>query len=513
MGCLRAGDARGAAAACRSLTGLFPRFADGWFMSSQLALAIGKPDKALEYAGNALQIESENPLFLAHKANCLQQLRRYPEALALAETVEAAATPHAEVHTALGTVYTGCGRHQDANRCYQRAVDLDPGNALNHLNFAASQRSLGDLRAAESAYDRALELNPHEYEACLMRSSLFRCSADHNHIPQILGWLDKGVDHWLGEVQLCYALAKEYEDLAQYDDAFAAMKRGADLWRRNSDYQPDADIANLQRISEVYDAARMQNPPPGCPAADAIFVVGLPRTGTTLVERILSSHTAICSIGESTNFPVEMMKLAQATAAGNSGPDGPMERSARVDFRVLGENYLASSRAQGAQAARFVDKLPGNYLYCGPIHLALPNARIIALSRGAMDSCLAMYKTLFKSAYAFSYDLEELGRYYVAYRKLMDHWQALLPGNILEVRYEALVADPETGSRRMLEFCGLAWEDQVLKFQDNPAAVLTASAAQVRQPLYTSSVGKWRRFEAHLAPLMRVLADAGIPLD
>jgi len=513
MACLRAGDARGAAAACRSLTGLFPRFADGWFMSSQLALAIGKPEKALEYAGNALQIESDNPLFLAHQANCLQQLRRYPEALELAEKVEAAATPHAEVHTALGTVYTGCGRHRDANRCYQRAVELDPGNALNHLNLAASQRALGDLRDAESSYDRALELNPREYEACLMRSSLFRCSADHNHIAQILGWLDKGVEHWLGEVQLCYALAKEYEDLAQYDAAFAAMKRGADLWRRNSDYQLAADIDNLRHISAVYNAARMQDRPPGCPAADAIFVIGLPRTGTTLVERILGSHSAVCSIGESTNFPVEMMKLAQAVSAVQSGPDGLVERSAQVDFRVLGENYLAAARAQGAETPRFVDKLPGNYLSCGPIHLALPNARIIALTRGAMDSCLAMYKTLFKSAYPFSYDLEELGRYYVAYRRLLDHWLTLLPGNILQVRYESLVSDPETESRRMLEFCGLDWEEQVLKFQNNPAAALTASAAQVRQPLYTSSVGKWRHFEPHLEPLRRVLDAAGIAPD
>jgi tetratricopeptide (TPR) repeat protein len=475
-----------------------------------LALAIGKPEKALQYVGNALQIESDNPLFLVHKANCLQQLRRYPEALELTEKVEAVASPHAEVQTGLGTVYTGCGRHQDANRCYERAVALDPGNALNRLNLAASQRSLGELQAAESSYNKTLELNPSEYEAYLMRASLFRCTVGHNHIAQIRERLDQGVDHWLGEVQLCYALAKEYEDLAQYDAAFAAMKRGADLRRRNTEYDLGADIDNLQRISEVYDAARFQNPPPGYPAADAIFVVGLPRTGTTLVERILSSHSEVCSIGESTNFLVEMMKLAQAAEPGR---EGLIERSAHVDFRALGENYLASSRTQGATAPRFVDKQPANYLHCGPIHLALPNARIIVMSRGAMDSGLAMYKTLFKSACPFSYNLEELGRYFVAYRKLMGHWHSVLPGKILEVGYETLVSDPENESRRMFEFCGLNWEEQVLKFHDNPAAALTASAAQVRQPVYTSSVGKWRQFESLLEPLKRVLVDAGIPLD
>ncbi len=513
MGLLRAGDARGAAATCRSLTGLFPGFADGWFISSQLALAIGKPDKALEYIGTALQIQSDNPLFQVHKANCLQQLRRYPEALALAEKVEAAPSQFAEVQTGLGTVYTGCGRHQDANRCYERAVALDPGNALNHLNLAASQRSFGDLQAAESSYNKTIELNPHEYEAYLIRASLFPCSADHNHIAQIRDRLDQGVDHWLGEVQLCYALAKEHEDLGQYDDAFSTMKRGADLRRANTDYRPEADIEHLHHISKIYAAPRFMDPPPGWPAADAIFVIGLPRTGTTLVERILGSHSQVCSIGESTNFFVEMMRLAQHAAVPGPGQDGLMDRSVNVDFRALGGNYLASCRAQGAPAPRFVDKLPANYLYCGPIHLALPNAPIIVMSRGAMDSCLAMYKTLFKSACPFSYNLDELGRYFVAYRRLMNHWHTVLPGKILEVRYEALVADPEKESRRLLDFCGLTWENQVLRFQDNPTAALTASASQVRQPMYTSSVGKWRQFESHLAPLKRVLADAAVPFD
>jgi len=181
-----------------------------------------------------------------------------------------------------------------------------------------------------------------------------------------------------------------------------------------------------------------------------------------------------------------------------------------VDFRALGQAYMTATRPLRDARPHFIDKLPFNFLYAGPIHLALPRAKIINVQRHPLDTCFAVFKQLFRDAYPYSYDLDELGQYYVAYRRLMQHWNDVMPGVIHTVRYEALVADVEGEARRLLEYCGLPWQDACLRFHENPQASTTASALQVRQPVYASSVGKWRNFERQLAPLRRRLEDAGI---
>jgi hypothetical protein len=242
-----------------------------------------------------------------------------------------------------------------------------------------------------------------------------------------------------------------------------------------------------------------------------IFIVGLPRSGTTLVDRILDSHSDVVAAGELNDWALALVDAVRRASGVMQVPRKELvSRSAHVDFAALGADYLRRARRLVGDAPRFTDKMPLNYLYCGLIHRALPAAKIVHLTRHPLASGYAMYKTLFKDGYPFSYDLGEIGRYYIAYRRLMTHWHAVMPGVIYELPYEQLVADQVGETRKLLAYCGLDWQDACVDFHHNAAPTTTASASQVREPLYDSSVSQWRHYAAQLTPLRDQLLAAGI---
>jgi hypothetical protein len=241
----------------------------------------------------------------------------------------------------------------------------------------------------------------------------------------------------------------------------------------------------------------------------------MPRTGTTLTERILTSHSCVFSAGELKNFSLSL-KRASGSRSNVVLDTETLRQGMEVDFESLGKSYLDSTRPATGHTPHFTDKLPLNFLYIGFIHLALPDAKIICLRRNPLDTCLSNFRQLFDvnfSYYNYAYDIMETGRYYVLFHRLMEHWQRVLPGKILEVHYENLVADQETESRRIVEHCGLEWEEACLAFEKNTAAVATASAVQVRERIYTTAVGRWRRYEAQLQPLRDMLESENMPID
>jgi hypothetical protein len=310
-----------------------------------------------------------------------------------------------------------------------------------------------------------------------------------------------------------YALGKECEDVEQYARAFNHYKAGADLQRRHLRYDLLSDILQINEIIGSHSIETIRSGSPGFDGERPIFIVGLPRSGTTLVERVIAQHRAVVSAGELGALP--LMLSRQLALSGLAAPASISPAHwLSLDPEALGRAYIAAARASGmagaGPSARFIDKFPGNFLYCGLIHRALPGAKIIALRRDPMDSCFALYKALFDGTYPFSYDLGELGGYFSAFSRLMDHWRATLPGTaLIELSYEDIVGDLPNVARRLLRFLDLPWDDSVLRFYENSTPSTTASAVQVRRPLYTSSVGKWRHFAAQLAPLRAVLVGSG----
>jgi tetratricopeptide (TPR) repeat protein len=438
---------------------------------------------------------------------------RLIEARALVELAERNAPEDARLLDAIGTLYSRTNDQERALAAYERAVRLAPDNPQLLFNRATVRRFVGSLAAAEADYDRVIALRPDDYEAYRNRSELRRQTPERNHTAELERLLALGVPDWRAEVQLRYALAKEYEDVEDYRHSFAHLEQGARLRRAHLRYDVGADVATVDWIIQAFpakitDSARQAS------AAGPIFIVGLPRSGSTLVDRILSSHSAVRSAGELNCFAHAVVEGVRRQSGGERCERRELVfRSAQLDFAALGRDYLERSLAAGATAPRFTDKMPLNHLYCGIIPRALPHSKIVHVSRTPTAACYAIYKSLFDQGYPYSYDLGELARYYAAYRRLMQHWHSTLPGQVHELRYEELILDQIGETRRLLEFCGLPWEDSCIEFHRNPAATTTASAAQVRTPLYDTSIAQWGHYRKELVELRRQLTAAGIQVE
>lgn len=433
---------------------------------------------------------------------------RYGEARTILAAIEERMWDDAHALRRLAEYHGHMNRPIEAERCCVRAVELAPEDIRARYDLAAASIALGRIDAAEAHFDRVIAENPGDWDAWANRSTLRRATAERNHVAALEGALAAAGNDVEACIALGHALAKELEDLGQYDRAFAALRAAADARRARLSYRVADDVDTMAAIAEAFSAERLRDASAMSDEPGPIFVLGLPRSGTTLVDRILSSHSRVESLGEIQDFA-----LALVEGAGQARDKADLiHRSAAMDHAALGRAYRARIAERGPGAPFAIDKTPLNFLYIGLIALALPTARIVHVRRGAMDGCYAMYKTLFRMGYPFSYDLGDLAAYRIAYARLMDHWRAALPGRIIEIDYEALIADQEGESRRLVTACGLDWEDACLDFHRNPAPVATASAVQVRAPIHDRSVGLWRHYEAGLAPLADALSRAGIVL-
>jgi len=394
------------------------------------------------------------------------------------------------------------GRHERANDLYRRTVELAPGDPRFQYNLATSERAFGRLEEAEAACDRAIALDVAQYPSYLLRSELRVQTAGANHIEELQRRLSLRPDDDRAQMFLGYALAKELDDVERYDEAFRWFAKGAATRRRHLDYDVATDERKLQRIAEAFPAHPVSQNLADTQSARYIFIVGLPRSGTTLLERILSGLPGVTSNGETENFSRSLLSVAPPTGA------DVFARAAAANPAAVGAHY--ARLAGGAGNASVIEKMPLNYLYLGAIRRALPNAPLLLVRRTPLDSCFAMYRTLFGEAYPFSYDFQDLARYCAAYQRLIDHWLGSFGDSVYEVVYEDLVRAPAEVGTAIARHCGLTWTAQAIDIEKNAAVSLTASAAQVRRPIYGSSSGRWRRYQRHLAPLVAALRQRGV---
>ena len=467
--------------------------------------------KALDIVTTALARDGEHAALQLKRAQILMALRRRSEGFAAAERAIAIAEPHPQLLDAVASMYIQANDPGRAKPLVYRALELAPNDPTLLYRAALSHFYLNETAQADALLARVLEIAPGNGFAWHVRSQLATQTQDTNHISELRAALARPRARDLDTMLVSFSLAKELEDVGEFAQSFETLLQANRIKRGTLTYDVMNDVRAMQNVMQHYSAEAMQTLRGGDETPGPIFILGMPRTGTTLVERILGSHSEVTSVGEAVDFPVEMTVAARATHARLKMTDPNLLRaSLQMDFGAVGRSYRASVRDLAGAQRYTIDKLPFNFRYAGLIHKAMPKASIVHLTRDPMDTCYAVFKTLFINAYHFSYQLEELAEYFIAYRRMMDHWHAVMPGVMLEVRYEELVADPQAQSRRLLAHCGLPWEDQVLDFHRSKKASTTASAMQVRRPIYQSSVQKWRNYTRELQPVLRRLAEAGL---
>jgi tetratricopeptide (TPR) repeat protein len=508
---LAAGNMQHAVAACRELNTQFPNNFDGWRIAGEVHLAMQKADALLFSTERALALRPQDPTILLQRVEAFLGADNLSEARQLLLQLAGIDFGNAALHDRAGRHMASLDLHDESRQQYERAAALEPGNAALHYNLATAQRFTGQIDGAIASLDKALALDPRDFEAQAMRSSLKTHTPDSNHLVELTSLLDDPDLPERGKVSVCYALAKEYDDLDDIDNSSKYLQRGAVTRRRRMDYNVESDLGVVEKLKSIYSQEFFSRNHSGHDSVEPIFVIGLPRTGTTLVERILGSHSSVHAAGELDTFGRVMVRLVEESSAAKPTDRLELiERCSTLDMDELGRAYVDDARLLTDGSPRFIDKLPFNYLYAGLIHTALPKARIVSLERHPMASGYAMYKQLFRDPYPFSYDLDDLAKYYIAYRELMEHWNLVLPGVIHTIKYEKVIEDTEGESRCLLDHCGLDWEDQCLRFYENSQASTTASAAQVRQPVYRRSLDRWKLYREFLAPFERRLNDAGI---
>lgn len=481
-----------------------------WFLLGVLSADHNQMSKAAQLFERATAFDANEPRHHAHLSRALIALDRQSDALAAAERALNLGPEDALTLDTLGVAMTRLGHHERALDLFEKAVALTPDNASFLFNLAAARQFAGDFAGAEDSYARCLARDPSNHRAWSARVQLRRQTVEMNDKAVLENMFEDGALDADRALHLGHALAKTCEDLGDHAGALAWLRRAKAAKRADARYDPGFDAAVFAAAARTGGPT---SPEGGCGNTEPIFIVGLPRSGTTLVDRILSSHSQVTSAGELSNFAL-LLKRATGTRSNLVMDVETLDASRNVDAGRLGADYIASTRPLTGATARFVDKMPLNVIYAGLIHRALPNARIICLRRHPLDVCLSNYRQLFATGfvyYNYALDLEDTARYYVGFDQLVSHWRAALPADrFTEIAYEDLIADQVTQTSRLLDFCGLDWEDACLAFHKNAAPVATASSVQARQPLYATSVGRWRRYGDALEPARAILANAGL---
>jgi tetratricopeptide (TPR) repeat protein len=466
-------------------------------------VALDRLAEAIVHYQTALALQSDSAEICCGLANALQKRGLFEESITHYARAIAIRPDGAEAHNNLGNSLLALNRNEEAIAQFEATLAINPGAAEAQNNIGVALQALGRLEAAAQAYEAAVKLAPGR--AAIHLNLVHSKPIDASRLAALEALAqDQSARNHDESIALQFALAKAYDDLNDPERSFRHLIAGNALQRRHLRYDESETLALFERIRTVFTAdlfARKAGSGERSPLA--VFIVGMPRSGTTLVEQILASHSKVFGAGEREDVG---SAIAALTAANGEAFPERVTRLSPEELRRFGANYIGAIKAVAPTAERVVDKMPINFLYVGLIHLTLANARIIHVRRDPLDTCFSCFSMLFVGHQPYTYDLGELGRYYRAYEALMAHWrQVLPPGVMLEVRYEDIIDDLKGQAAAMTRHCGLAFEESCLAFHETIRPVRTASSTQVRQPLYRNSVGRSRAYEHLLQPLCQVL--------
>lgn len=501
---------------CRRALKIQPQDAEAWYLLGCAALQAGRGDVAQSCLHEAATHAPERADYLIELARSYSMMWRHSEAAAFARQALALEPPDAKMLNSIGEILMRADEAAEARPVFERAVRMAPGVAGFQFNLASACRVVGDLVAAQQACEAALDIDAGNHRAWSMLAELDPTVVADKRFETLKRALaasgDSSAD---AQLHIGFALARAWEARNDFGKAFEVMKASKAPVRRLLNYSFASDAQLFETLTQLFESPLAESSVDGSASDRPIFVMGMPRTGTTLLDRMLSGHPDVVSAGEVHNFGILLQRGAGDDGLGVPAPQH-LRDALRIDLQEVGERYLESVAGRVRDARRFVDKLPHNFLFAGYISRALPHAKMLCLRRNALDTCIGNFRQMFALSfpyYRYSYDLDDTAQYYIEFNKLMAHWHKVLPGRILEVSYEKLARQPEAQLRRVLEFCNLEWDPACLAIENNTAPVTTASAVQVREGINTRSIGRWRKYESNLGSVLAALKNAGIEIE
>ncbi len=493
---------------CRQYLQKNPRDCEGMRLLADVGQRLGAVDEAEFLLESARAFEPDNSQVRIDYIGVLRKRQRFTQALSEAKLLLQQAPENPQFQSILAIELMQTGDYDAALEYFDQVLMRLPNDAITLTSKGHALKTKGQYQQAVESYRAALLARAQHGEAYSSLANLKTYKFSAGEI-EAMHQQEEGLDHSLMErVYLYFALGKAYEDAGKFERSFDYYQQGNALKKSGSGYDAGKMSAELQAQCRACSAQLFaERKGQGHPAADPIFIVGLPRAGSTMLEQILSSHSQVDGTLELPNILAMAQKLRRQGDASQhkSYPDSLADLT-EVELRQLGEQFIVETQIHRKGAAFFIDKMPNNFRHIGLIKLILPNAKIIDARRHPMACCFSAYKQLFAEGQEFSYSLDDVGRYYSDYVNLMDHWDEVLPGSVLRVHYEQVVNDLEGQVRRILDFCGLPFESACLTFHENTRSVRTASSEQVRQPIYRAGLDQWQNYAAQLVDLQKQLS-------
>ncbi len=495
---------------CRKFLMQNKKNVEGMRLLASLGVAADVLDDAEFLLEKALEFEPHNNFARKDYMEVLYRRQKYQQSLEQAEILKNKEPHNIKYQIAYANQSVAVGNYNVALKIYEKANKVMPNDAELQLVHGHALKTIGNVDDAINAYRKSFEAKNDHGDAYWSLANLKTYNFKTSEVKLMQEKEASPTIITTDRIHICFALGKHYENKKQFKQSFEYYERGNSLQRSQQHYKKEqiTDILALQHKhcnQSLFDKKKDM----GCTAPDPIFIVGLPRAGSTLLEQILASHSKVDGTLELPNIPALAYRLAGRKTIDET-PDYP-ENLATLNeeqLKTFGNNFLDDTRIHREKAPYFIDKMPNNFRHIALIHLILPNAKIIDARRNPMACCFSGFKQLFASGQQFSYGLEEIGTYYKDYIKLMDHWDKMLPGKILRVQYEDVVADLKKEVIRILDYCGLPFEENCINFHQTERNIRTPSSEQVRQPIYKSGLEQWKNYETWLGPLKKALDES-----
>ena len=508
---LATGKTKEASACCQRLLGAKPDLVEAHFLVGLIALEMKQTWTAVSAFGSVTKLQDDHGAAWANLARLFMRAGQPARADKALEKAVTHNDGNPVVLDIIGSVHGLLGDQHEASDWIGRAIRKQPKNVSFLVNQANNHMFLGKLDDAEVVLRKALASQPGNANANWLLSNL-RKVTNRDHVEVLQRLVKQEGRNPRPLAFLYYGLGKELEDLEDWDNAFEAFARGAQARRSTIEYDENSETEMYEAFGDTFTSEWMANGESGHDDPGPIFVVGQPRTGTTLIERIITSHSQVYSAGELQQFGTNVRRLSKYREPRRQSAK-LAELATNINYEELGKAYMGMTTRIRGTLPRFVDKLPPNYLFLPLILKALPNAKVIHLTRNPMDACFSSFKQLFADAYVHSYDQEEMARHHARYYRMMALWRERFGNRFFDISYEATARDLEPNARALIDFLQLPWEDACLEFHKQKAAVTTASAVQVREPAHTRSIGRWRRYEKQLEPMKKTLLEQGLSVD